>query len=74
MDTKLRKTLSAVLGVCEDDITRETSASSETRWDSLRHINLIFALEEAFEVRFSDEEIPALTNVRAIEEALAKRA
>lgn len=74
MDSKLRNTIAAALGMNEDEITRETSAGNEPRWDSLRHMNLVFALEDAFGVRFSDEEIPMLTSVRAIEEALAKRA
>ena len=32
-------------------------------WDSLGHIRLIAATEEAFDVRFTIEEIESLTNV-----------
>lgn len=32
-------------------------------WDSFNHLNLILALEERFNVRFSSEEIAAMSNV-----------
>jgi acyl carrier protein len=42
-------------------------------WDSLRHLNLILALEEHFGVTFEPEEIPELTSVEKLSEAIAKR-
>ena len=73
MNDKLRKILSEVLAVAEDDINSSTSAKTQPKWDSLRHMNLILAIEDAFEVRFSDDEIPLLTSVASIEKALAAR-
>jgi acyl carrier protein len=73
VNDKLRKVISEVLAVAEDRIDGSTSPESEPNWDSLRHMNLIFAIEDAFGVRFSDEEIPQLTSVAAIEKALADR-
>lgn len=73
MDSKLRKMIAEVLGMDENLIDSEIAAENEPRWDSLRHMNLIFALEDAYGIRFSDDEIPELTSVRAIENALARR-
>jgi len=42
-------------------------------WDSLRHLNLIMAIEEHFGVTFEPEEIPELTTVEKLSEAIAKR-
>jgi acyl carrier protein len=36
-------------------------------WDSLNHMNLIVALEEEFNVRFSEEEINELLSLDLIE-------
>lgn len=33
------------------------SRDDEPKWDSLKHLEIIFALEEAFDVAFSAEEI-----------------
>lgn len=73
MDTKLRRTIAETLGVEESVVSASTSAENESSWDSLRHINLVFALEDAFDVRFSDDEIPNLTSVQAIIDALTHR-
>jgi acyl carrier protein len=74
MNKKLYETIAEVLNVPEDNVSAATSIENEARWDSLRHMNIIFALEDAFGVRFTDEEIPLLTSVEAIEKALAERA
>ena len=48
-----------------DDIvlTRELSADDVEEWDSLSNIRLFVAIEQAFGVRFTSEEITSLRNV-----------
>jgi acyl carrier protein len=41
-------------------------------WDSLGHIRLVSALEEAFDVRFSLEEIETLTSTERIAACLER--
>jgi acyl carrier protein len=36
--------------------TDETTAADVPGWDSLRHINLMFAVEQEFDVRFSERQ------------------
>lgn len=74
MDNELRSMIAEVLGVPVETIDANTSTQTQPRWDSLRHMNLVFALEDHYRVRFSDEEIPALTSVAAIEAALGSHA
>jgi acyl carrier protein len=45
------------------EINPEMTARDVENWDSFNHINLIIALEEAFNVRFSSEEIGKMANV-----------
>ncbi|MGX5844184.1 acyl carrier protein [Mesorhizobium sp. ArgA1] len=49
----------------EEDLvaTNETTADDVADWDSTNHIRLIMAIEEAFEIRFTPEEITAPENV-----------
>ncbi|MEV5506664.1 acyl carrier protein [Streptomyces orinoci] len=42
-------------------------------WDSLGHLSLIVALEEAFEIEFDDEEVLALDSYSAAAEMIAKK-
>lgn len=73
MDSKLRTVLAEVLGIPPESIDERTSPDTEAAWDSLRHMNLVFALEDAFDVRFSDDDIANLTSVPGIEAALRAR-
>ncbi|MPR11731.1 acyl carrier protein [Microvirga tunisiensis] len=49
----------------DESLTLEDEMSADDRedWDSVAHLNLIFAIEEAFDVSFSGSEINKLRNV-----------
>ena len=49
----------------EDDlpITREMTAADVEKWDSLRHIELITAVETAFGTKFKLREVLSMKNV-----------
>ncbi len=71
MRQELKQVLENVLEV--DSISEEDSAQTIRTWDSVRHLNLILALEERFGLTFEADEIPDLISVRAISEALARK-
>lgn len=67
---KVIETLSLVLqkDFAEDqDISRE----SESKWDSLKHVEIIFALEDSFGVSFSEDDMTRMTSVADIVACLA---
>jgi acyl carrier protein len=41
-------------------LTESVTRDSEPAWDSLKHVELIFMLEERFGVQFSEEEMASL--------------
>jgi len=45
----------------------------EPKWDSLKHVELIFALEDAFGVRFSEQDMAGLDSIEAIIAVLGRR-
>lgn len=45
------------------DITPKTTADDVDGWDSLSHVNLILAVENAFEIRFAQKELLTFKNV-----------
>jgi acyl carrier protein len=59
--------------VFEDDdieLADELTAADVDGWDSIAHINLIVAIEEAFGVKFSDRELGTLADVGALRRTL----
>ncbi len=64
---KLKEVLSAVFEVSVESITDASSSDTIENWDSLRHLNLIIALEEEFHVVIPDEEVGNMVNFKLIE-------
>ena len=54
-------------------LTDETTAADVPGWDSLEHINLMFALEEEFGVQFVGNELAELENIGALKRMLEER-
>ncbi len=65
---RLRSILTSILEV--DSISMDDTPESIANWDSLRHLNLVLAVEQEFKVSFETERIPELNSVRAICSAL----
>jgi acyl carrier protein len=59
-----------VLGVDPAQLNEESNAQNTPKWDSLRHIEVIFAMENAFHVRFTMPEISGLRKLSDIRKLL----
>lgn len=66
----LNKLAEIFLVILEVDITEDSSMSNVSKWDSLNHIRIMFAIEEQFEKRFESEDLTKLTSVSKIIEKL----
>jgi acyl carrier protein len=56
------------------EISDATTANDVTGWDSLMHVNLIVAVEKAFNASFTTKDVKALANVGDFIQLIAKRA
>ena len=56
------------------ELTEETTARDVPQWDSLGHVNLMFAIEERFGVRFRGNELAEFANVGELKRFLDERA
>jgi acyl carrier protein len=70
IDARVRKTLALVLGV---EPGAAVSRTDEPRWDSLKHVEIVFALEDAFDVRFDEDELATLDSAQALVAAVERR-
>jgi len=70
MENIVFQVISQVLEVPLNEITLESSSDTIESWDSLKHMNLILALEDEFDIQFSDDQIVKMLNVGLILEAI----
>ena len=68
IEDRIKNVLSAVFGISTMEIDDNSSPNSIKSWDSLKHMNMIVALEEEFEIEFSDNEILDMMNYKMIRE------
>jgi acyl carrier protein len=66
-NNRIKQVMSVVFEVPLESISDDVSTDNMDNWDSLRHLNLILALEEEFGVSIPDEEVGNLVNFKLIE-------
>ena len=64
VQSQVRKILSDVLErpIGSEEVRRE----NEPNWDSLRHVELLFCIEETFSVRLSEDEFSAANSLQEL--------
>lgn len=66
MDDSIKKIMSQIFEIDPQSIDSSSSPENVERWDSLKHMQLIMALEDEFGIQFPDEKIPDLVSYDAI--------
>ena len=73
MEDRLKKVLSVALEISITEIDEDSSPATIENWDSLKHMNLLVALEEEFDVVFSDDEMANLLNYKLLRLTLTEK-
>ncbi len=63
----IKQVMSQILGIAQESITADASAETIESWDSLKHMQLVLALEEELGIQFPDDVIPDLVSFEAIQ-------
>jgi citrate synthase len=56
------------LGCSRASLSIDSARYRDHRWDSLGHLKIVIALEEAYDIRIDDETIEAYATMRAIQQ------
>lgn len=62
----LRQLMATMLDVPLESIDADASMDTIPNWDSLRHMNLVLALEDEFEISIPDEDAGNITSYKLI--------
>ncbi len=71
--TKVYSVFSEALAISLAQVGDNTSPENTPEWDSLKAMDLVVALEAAFNVRFSTKEIISMRTVGIVRKILAKK-
>ena len=69
----LKKLLSDIFEIKEDEIADEISMKTIENWDSLKHMELIVSIEEKFNIRLTAYEIISMIDYKGIKNVLKNR-
>ena len=70
IESRTRVVMGKVLQIPPQDISVDVSRKTLPVWDSLKHMNLILALEDEFGVEFNDQEIAGINSLNLLLETL----
>ena len=65
-EQKLKQVLSRIFNVSLDMITDNASPDTIENWDSVRHMTLVLALEEEFDIEFTDDQVVEILSYKLI--------
>lgn len=71
-EEELKQVLSDIFNIPRDSVGEQTSIDTVETWDSLKHLELVLALEQKFNVTFTHEETTEILNYNLIRMTLAK--
>ena len=72
IEERIKNVMSAVFEIPVEQIQDDSSPDTIDSWDSLKHMNMVVALEEEFNVQFTDDNIIELINLKLIMAVLLK--
>jgi len=66
IELRIRAVMAKVLQIAPQNISPDVSRENLAAWDSLKHMNLMLALEDEFGIEFSDTEIVSLNTLQLL--------
>jgi len=66
LEERLKEIMAQVFDVPNESINNDSSPDTIENWDSVNHMNLVLALEQAFGISFEPDEIIEMMNFELI--------
>jgi acyl carrier protein len=66
-EKRIQQVMAVVFGVAPESIDNNSSQDNIESWDSVRHLDLITALEEEFEITVPLEEVGNMLNFQLVD-------
>jgi acyl carrier protein len=74
IDPRLQELVRTVFGAPDLVVDDETTPADVPNWDSLRVVNLVFGVEQHFDVQLDDDDLLQVQNFGDLQRLIATRA
>lgn len=64
---RILEVMSSVFEIDESALNEDSSIDNVENWDSIRHLNLILAIEDEFSITIPDDQVGDLVNFSLVE-------
>ena len=71
-EEKLKRVLANIFNIDIERIDDTTSVDTVSQWDSLKHLNLVLALEQGFNITLSTEQTVEILNYPLVKAVLSE--
>lgn len=71
--SELTKIIADILRLPESRVIAPLTMAETETWDSLRHLELVVAIETAFAIELTGDDIVSMTSLTGIEQVLAAK-
>lgn len=71
--SEIRELVADVFGLEPDELPHDASSETLEEWDSLRHLDVVMALEHRFATSFSPDEIVGMRSIDGIHRVLSAK-
>ncbi len=72
MEQQIIRIFCEIMEVGPDEVSEDSNPDTIENWDSLKHMSLILALEEIFDIRFDEDDILSMLTVKEIIRAVSE--
>lgn len=67
---KLKQIMAVVFNIPENSVNENSSPDNIDVWDSLKHLNLVLAIEEEFDISLTEDQVVEILSYELIIEVL----
>tara|TARA_B100000989_G_C19500216_1_gene453912 strand:+ start:1278 stop:1505 length:228 start_codon:yes stop_codon:yes gene_type:complete len=72
MEAEVINIVSNILNIKRSKITENSGINTIEQWDSLKHMQIISAIEEEYKIEFSEEQLIKSNNVKKLINSIKK--
>lgn len=73
LDKKIKDVMANVFQTSAKNISNKSSKDTLKKWDSLKHLQLVMALEEELGIKFTDKQTTEMLNFELIKKIIQEK-